>query len=169
MFKINIHNLKEGEHKYEFTATAKDFDFEDSETELNGDVLVKADLFKIGSQMSIKVYLKGKFKFNCDRCTEDYIQEFDTVFDIIYKFEFRGVREDEITDDDDIKFIPPNTIFIDIKEDVRDFILLSIPMKKAPEVIEGVCTYCNRDTNEMLNIKRQEEINPVWEKLLKQK
>jgi len=168
MFKININNLKEGAHKYDLSASSDDFDFKNDEIELVGDIDVDVDLYKVEHQFSIKADLKGKFKFVCDRCLEDYIYDFTNNFDIIYKYDFKE-KDDRDIEDDNIKFIPPNTKHIDLKEDIRDYILLSIPMKKAPEETEGVCSFCHKDIKEMLQITRQEEMNPVWEKLIKSK
>ncbi|MBK8553914.1 MAG: DUF177 domain-containing protein [Ignavibacteria bacterium] len=168
MFRINIHNLKEGEHIYKFEASSQDFDFNETEVGLTEKVFITAVLYKAGNQISVKLELNGKFKFPCDRCLDDYVYDFSTAFPIIYKYEFKSAPADEIHDDD-IKFIPPNTVFIDLKEDIRDFILLSIPMKKAPEDIDGICSFCKKDISKEFTVKQQEEINPVWEKLIKQK
>jgi len=169
MFKINIHNLKEGEHKYEFTADASDFGIGSDEAEVVDKIFITAVLYKVGTQISVKIELQGKFKFLCDRCTEDYIYEFKTDFNIIYKYQFKGMNTDEKNDDDEIKFIAPNTIFIDLKEDLRDFIILSIPLKKAPEERDGICLYCKKNISESFVSTGKEEVNPVWEKLIKVK
>lgn len=168
MFKINIHNLKDGEHVYKFTATPKDFDFSTEEVDLLDGLTIISVLYKAGNQISVKIDLKGKFRFQCDWCTEDYIYDFNTAFNIIYKYISRGSAE-EMIEDDDIKLIQPNTIFIDLKEDIRDFILLSIPMKKVPEQVDGICTYCKKDINKRFEDKQKKEVNPVWEKLIKAK
>ncbi len=168
IFKINIHNLKEGEHEYDLSVSSKDFDFKDEEVELIGDINVNAELYKVEHQFSIKAELNGKFKFICGRCLEDYIYDFSNSFNIIYKYDFKE-KDDRDIEDDNIKFIPPTTKQIDLKEDIRDYILLSIPMKKAPSETDEVCSYCNKDTKEMLQITRDEDINPVWEKLIKSK
>ena len=169
MFKINIHNLKEGEHKYEFTAYASYFGIEPDEAEVVDKLLITATLYKVGTQISVKIELQGKFKFQCDRCTEDYIYDFKTDFNIIYKYQFKGMEIVEKSDDDEIKFIAANTIFIDLKEDIRDFIILSIPLKKAPEEKDGICVYCKKDISEIYKSTGKEEVNPVWEKLIKVK
>jgi uncharacterized protein len=169
MFKINIHNLKDGEHTYKFAAYPKDFDFEKTEFEIIDDININAVLYKAGSQISVKIELKGKFKFECDRCLDDYVYDFNTTFNIIYKYVFKGLQDEEFNDDEDIKFIQPNTVFIDLKEDIREFILLSVPMRKAPDDINGICSYCNKNVKEIFKIKHQTEINPVWEKLIKAK
>ncbi len=168
IFKINIHNIKEGGHQYDFTAPSEEFKFDSEEIELIGDVIINADLYKVEHQFSIRVSLKGKFQFICDRCLEDYVYDFTNGFDIIYKYDFKE-KDDRDIEDDNIKFIPPNTKHIDLKEDIRDYILLSVPMKKAPVETDDVCTYCNKDTKEMTQITRQADMNPAWEKLIKSK
>jgi len=169
MFKINIHNLKEGEQKYEFTAKYDDLNLGDVEFSIPGEIKIDIILYKIVNQISVKAFLKGKFEFDCDRCTEKYIQDFDTDFEIIYKYDFREKQTGISETDDDIKIIPHNTIFIDIKEDIRDFIMLSVPLRKVPEENEGKCLFCNKKISEILSIPVKEEVNPVWEKLIRSK
>ncbi|MCB0727829.1 MAG: DUF177 domain-containing protein [Ignavibacteriae bacterium] len=168
MFKINIHNLKEGEQRYEFTAKQEDLDLGDVEFTIPESLKVIVELYKIDSQISLKVFLKGKIEYNCDRCLEKYTDKIDTENDLIYKFEFRELQNDA-DQDEEIKFISPSTVYVDLKEDLRDFILLSIPLRKAPEETDGICSFCNKNINEILNIREQEDINPVWEKLIKSK
>jgi hypothetical protein len=39
-------------------------------------------------------------------------------------------------------------------------------MKKTPEEKDDICLYCNKKIDDILNIKKEKEVNPVWEKLL---
>ena len=163
--KINISILQDGEHNFDFIVSPYKFDVD--AVEIVTDTTVKVNLYKAGNQFDLNINLKGKFKLLCDRCMEDYIQEFNNSFEVIYKYEF---GKDEIdNEEDDIKFISPKTNFIDLIDDVRDYILLSIPMKHVHGERDGVCTYCNKDISFVLNIERQGEINPVWEKLIQTK
>jgi len=163
--KINISILQDGEHNFDFVVTPKKLDIDAVEIITNTAVEVK--LYKTGNQFDLNINVQGKFKLICDRCMEDYIQDFDNSFELIYKYDF---SKDEINnEDDDIKFISPKTNFIDLIEDVRDYILLSIPMKHVHGERDGVCTYCNKDTSKLLNIVRQKEISHVWEKLIQTK
>lgn len=163
--KINISNLQDGELDYDFIISAGELEID--EVRIVSDITIKANLYKTGNQFDINVKLKGKFKLQCDRCIEYYEQEFDNSFEVIYKYDF---STDEIeNEEDDIKFISPKTSFINLMEDVRDYIVLSIPMKHVPPEINNVCIYCNRDTAEILKIESKIEVSPVWEKLIKQK
>jgi uncharacterized metal-binding protein YceD (DUF177 family) len=94
----------------------------------------------------------------------------DSHFNLVYKYEFSGTEknEDELKEDN-LKFISPRTHTIDIKSDVRDYLLLSIPMKKAPEEVDGVCSYCKRNVSDLLSGPGQKSENPIWEELKKLK
>lgn len=165
MLKINISNLQDGDHVFNFIISPAEINID--LVEVIDNVIVRANLYKSINQFSINIKIKGMFRLECDRCLMDYNYNFDKMFDLIYKFDYEGKKIGD--SNDDIKFIPPKTNFIDLKEDVRDYILLSIPMRKVPDEKEGICTYCNKDINDMLNVTRREELNPIWEKLIKAK
>jgi uncharacterized protein len=165
MLKIYINNLNEGEHNYNFVVLPNELEVDN--VDIVSDVNVLAQLYKSGNQISFKVNISGKFKFQCDRCLDEYISDFSNEFIIIYKYDFDSVVNQ--AENDDIKFILPNTRYVDLTDDVRDYILLSVPMRKVPEEIEGDCSYCNKKVPEMLKIETREDINPVWEKLIKAK
>lgn len=165
MLKIKISNLHDGEHLYEFTFKAKDL--ESDEIELQGDVIVNVNMYKSVNQFDVKVNLKGKMNLDCDRCLEKYPFDFDSSFEIIYKIDFSPEHELSGVEKDEIKYIHPNTAFIELDNDIRDFILLSVPMKKVPEEINEVCTFCRRKIFDILKTGSEDDINPVWEKLIK--
>lgn len=165
--KINISNIKDGEHRYEFKVSPEEIDFEDGDTKFPDELGVEAKVYKSGNEITADIKLDGNFKFICDRCLEEYEQKFVKKFEIIYKTDFKG--EQKINESDDIKFISPNTRFIDLKDDIRDYVMLSVPMKRVPVEVNGFCEYCNKNVEEILKLKKDEEINPVWEKLIKQK
>ncbi len=165
MTKINISNLDEGIHNFEFVVSPDDIEL--GSLEAGDNISVNVDLYKVGNQLSLKINTKVRLIFQCDRCIDKFDYDLNNSFDVIYKFDFSGANQDN--DDDDIKFITPNTKFIDIKDDLRDYILLSVPMKKAPAETDGVCTYCGKDISSILKVNRKSEINPVWEKLIKTK
>ena len=170
MLKIHISSLQEGEHFYEFKFSQDEFKFfEIEDLEIVNDLIIETRLNKYGNQFDLKTILKGSFKLNCDRCLDDYIFDFDNSFEVIYKFDFSNEKDSFENDIDEIKLINPKTSRIDLKEDVRDFLLLSVPMKKVPEEENDICSYCKKNIPEILNISRSEEINPVWEKLIKTK
>lgn len=163
MEKINIANLTEGQHEFEFTPSKDELDLGDLGCK---SVKLKVEISKTGSQIVLDCKISGIFVLSCDRCLEVYEQPFENSFEIAYKIDFTGDKENT---DDNIKFISPKTVFIDISNEVRDYIFLSIPMKAVPPEKDGTCEFCGKNIEKFLNPDREEEINPVWEKLVKLK
>ncbi len=163
MEKINIANLTEGQHKFEFIPAKDELDLGDLECR---NLKLEVEISKTGSQLVLDCDITGSFVLSCDRCLEVYEQPFENSFEIAYKFDFTGEKENT---DDNIKFISPKTVFIDISNEVRDYICLSVPMKAVPPEKDGICTFCGRNIENFLNPEREKEINPVWEKLVKLK
>lgn len=163
--KINVVNLKDGEHNFEFKEKLEDFKYEG--ITLPSPIEVSAVLYKSAGQITVDAVIKGKYILTCDRCVEDYETEFEIPMYLIFKFE----NDEELLkndEDDTIKFVSPKTVFISLYEDVMEYIILAVPMKHAPEEIDDVCTRCGRNINELFKREEPEEEekeNPVWEKL----
>ncbi|MBS1518942.1 MAG: DUF177 domain-containing protein [Bacteroidetes bacterium] len=164
--KINIHNLRESETDLLFEVSAKDLEVEN--INFISDIRVNVKVLKTGSQIDLKIKISGEYQNECDRCLEMRTFRLNNDFEIVYKFDLRN-SESGFETDDDIKFIPPNTQVINIRNDVRDFVLLSVPMRNVPDEVNGACVSCGKKTDELIPKKDDIEINPVWEKLLKNK
>ena len=160
--KIIISNLSDGKHDYEFCEMPVFFDLQDCITD--GGIKVNVELLKYGGQMQANVSFSGNFFFDCDRCTKNIKMVISNTFEVIYKYTKRQGETD--IKDENLFFISPETNHINLKDIVREYILLSIPMRKVPPEKDGVCTECNMKIDEILAREKKNEINPVWEKLL---
>lgn len=166
--EIRISNLKDGNHFYKFENNAEDFEIE--EVEFKSGIITNVELIKTGSQFDLKAKLTGTYVMDCERCLEKYELPFDINFELVYKTDYKG---EFINDDKDIDsnlvFISPNTHHIDIKNDVRDYLIINIPMRKIPDELNDKCLVCGKEITNEINDVQNNEINPVWEKLLKNK
>lgn len=165
MLKINISNLDEGVHNFDFLISPEEIEIDS--VDVGDGIKINVDLYKAGNQISVKVDINCRLILPCDRCLENYIDNISTSFRLIYKLDYSGQSKD--SDDDDIKFISANTRFIDLKDDVKDYFILAIPLRKVPTETDGICSYCNKDISKIFELNRKEDINPVWEKLIKAK
>ena len=183
--KINISNLSEGEHHFNFTEEPSAFEIDT--LDFASDVNVNIDLFKTVYQIELKVNIKVTLVLVCDRCLDEYRYKVDNDFIVIFKCRYRETHPDGCirkagnvmeedrsvidnkSSDDNLVFISPDTKHIDITNDVRDYILLSVQMRKVPEEKDGVCLYCNRRIEDLLKVYEQDSENPVWGKLNKLK
>jgi uncharacterized protein len=160
--KIIISNLSDGKHNYDFCEMPDFFDLHDYKTE--GGITVNVELLKYGGQMQAKIFFRGDFFFDCDRCTKNIKLEISNTFEVIYKYSKRPEEVD--LKDENLFFITPETNHINLKDIVREYILLSIPMRKVPPEQNGICLECKLNIDEILESEKKNEINPVWEKLL---
>jgi uncharacterized protein len=81
---------------------------------------------------------------------------------------FRNV--DEPKEETDITYLSPDTININITDDVRDYLILAVPMKKlCKEDCKGLCYKCGTDLNKSSCDCKQDEIDDRWSKLLELK
>lgn len=115
----------------------------------------------------LNIVAEGFIKLQCDRCLESFPFLFNTEFDLLYEYnyshkEIRDIRKIEEYNSFDIR---PDTKYLNITEPLRDYILLSIPMRRVPEEKNNICTYCNRNVSEILMPKKEKDVNPVWDKL----
>ncbi len=163
MMKIIVSNLAEGEHKYEFKESEVYLELVDLRTKDGFNVNVT--LNKSDMQIHAIVEVSAVLIFPCDRCTDDFEFNLNTEFDVVIKYSKNDVELNS-TDNDNIFFISPETNNIDLKNVVRENILVSIPMRHVPEENDGVCSYCKKEINEILKIEIKQELNPVWNKLL---
>jgi uncharacterized metal-binding protein YceD (DUF177 family) len=161
--KIIISNIADGEHLYEFKEEPGFFELTDFKTKdgLN----VRVELFKSNMQIHAKVYLKAECFFPCDRCLEEFDFKLENEFNVVFKYT-KDEEEISSSDDENLFFIGPETNKIDLKDVVREYVLLSLPMRRVPEEKNGVCCFCKKNIEEVLLKKREQEINPVWNKLL---
>lgn len=181
--QINISNLSEGEHHFNFTEEPSAFEIDT--VGFASDVNVNVNFFKTVNQIELKINFKVTLVLVCDRCLDEYRYKVDDDFIMIFKHRFRETLPesfsrkagntleeeepvfDDKSSDENLIFISPGTKYVDITKDVRDYILLSVPLRKVPEEEDGVCLYCNRRIEDLLKVYEHDSENPVWGKLHK--
>ena len=162
--KINISSLSEGEHQYSYSEQPSVFEI--SSVDFLSNVIVDINLSKRINHIELKVKLDVKLNFICDRCLDYFPHDVKNEFKLIYKYSFKNdLSLIEETPNDNLKLISPDTNSIDLTSDVRDYLLLAVPMRKVPDEKDGVCLHCKKNINEILNIRNKDSKNPVWDKL----
>ena len=70
----------------------------------------------------------------------------------------------------DITYLPHDADKIDISKDVRDYLILSVPMKRlCKEDCKGLCYKCGKDLNEGKCDCTELEVDDRWKPLLELK
>jgi uncharacterized protein len=161
--KINISKLSDGEHNYTFIT--KPSELEIDESRFNKPVYVEVTLEKSRRQIFLKANVYTVGRFQCDRCVED----FDLVLENSYRMYYvYSEEESKKYEPDEVMVITPETNEIDISDDVRQMVLLSVPMKLlCYEECLGLCPRCGKNLNFEVCTCKVEEIDPRWAPLLK--
>ena len=92
----------------------------------------------------------------------EILARIEQVADVAYRSSVFD-DSDEIAEDN-IKYIDPHTHKIDILSDVRDYLILNVPMKRTHDEDDENCRQVEKSGQD-----ENKEINPVWEKLTKNK
>lgn len=138
--KINIGSLNDGGQLLELKTDSKELGID--EDILAGPVDISLDLFKTVHQLDLKVRISAELKLVCDRCLEDFKKGLQTEFELVYVQ--KAAREDEINEDY-IRTYSPHMKSVDITEDIKESVILAVPMKKVPaEKPDGSCSWCGK-------------------------
>ena len=151
--KINISNLSEGIHEY---------DFEESPSLLKLDgrfskpVFVRVAIEKRRRQLFLTGHIKTLGRFICDRCLDDFDSDVAVDYRMTYVYDASDAGE---VDKDELTVIHASTNEISIGEDVKEYVLLSVPLKLlCKENCAGLCGTCGTNLNhETCNCAKQEK------------
>ncbi|MCX7833454.1 MAG: DUF177 domain-containing protein [Ignavibacteria bacterium] len=156
--KIKISGLRDGDYFYNFTANFVDIDID--AYDLIDNFYVNVKLTKRGSNIILNIIVNGILSLECDRCLDSFQYKFTKAFELIYKMNDNYYLMNLDNKEPDVFYIDKNSYEIDITEAVRDYILLSIPMKKVPDEKDGICLLCNRRIDTMfLRNEQKDETN----------
>ena len=160
--KIQIGGLSEGIHQYGFTVPASDLDLGD---QFAADVDVEATLDKTSNQILLTAKLTVMGDFVCDRCIGSFQRKLAPSYTMLYALEG---SEPAHLDPSEFQIMPPGLHIIDIAEDIRQSILLAVPLKLlCRETCKGLCPSCGQNLNEGECSCKSELTDSRWEKLRK--
>ncbi|MBP7461217.1 MAG: DUF177 domain-containing protein [Candidatus Delongbacteria bacterium] len=99
----------------------------------------------IGQELHLKIRLEGTVQIRCSRCLENY--EYTLRDEMIKVYQFNAhVRDNE--ESGEFIAMPLGTTEIDLSEDIRDMVILSMPMKPlCLESCRGLCPTCGINLN----------------------
>jgi uncharacterized protein len=138
-FKISIFHLQNKQYLHEFEGD--DSFFMDLEQELKliekGHFKAIVTLDKSETMIQMLYKIKGSVELTCDRSLDLFDFPFDITQKMILKF---SDHTEEITEE--LMFIDRNVQYINVAQDIFDFICLQIPIKKLhPRYTENEVTY----------------------------
>lgn len=143
IMRINVSNLAQGIHTYSLEAASADLEIQQYFSSV---IKVEVTLDKGVRQILLEIRIPGaKGHFICDRCAEEFDRNISCNYRKVYvtrETDAGGFNRDEI------EVISPDTNIIDLSNDVRDAILLAIPLKLlCKEECAGLCSRCGKNLN----------------------
>lgn len=155
---INISKLSEGLHNYHLVSAPVDLRLDER---FDNDIDLDVILDKTSTQIFLKTEINTSGNFECDRCLSLFKHHIHTSYNITYMYKYEGIPEEG-----EIQIIDNEENYIDISEDVRQFILLAIPIKLlCKEDCKGLCPRCGKNLNNGSCECEKDTIDPRWEVL----
>ncbi|MFC1731758.1 DUF177 domain-containing protein [candidate division KSB1 bacterium] len=160
---LRLRGLKQGEHSLSFDEPASDYDLdaEHFPGTVHSDVMINLH----GKNYYIKIKSSLKAVFECDRCLDSFEYPIDAAAELI-------CTEDPSLNPDNEKeglyFLPVGGDTVKLDEDIRQSILLLLPMKLlCSEECKGLCPECGINRNHASCSCDPLTIDPRWEALKK--
>lgn len=157
---IRVNSLKEGYQEYSSPVDLVEVDIVEKEFSFPVSITLQIEKFK--SQINVHGILHTKLDLICDRCLEHFEMKIDPEFDVIFKVSTHRRHNVE----DEVRVIYPFENELDIAQDIKDALILSIPMKKlCHENCRGICPGCGANLNYEECRCNFQRIDPRWEVL----
>jgi len=155
LFKLKIRDLGTGSHPVNLVAPSSELDI----PMFHGDVRVFGEIM-VGERLELHLHIKATGTFNCDRCGVEFEKTMIPDLDLLY---VPPQLAKDIEEDDNIHtFIPQQTYEIDFTEDVRDALILAIPMKN---LHDPNCQGVDLGDNQIMIDERLASLGSLYERL----
>jgi len=164
-YTIQLSGLKEGHHTIDFEINNEFFEkFEESEVK-EGCLNANIELERRSSHLDMVIRISGSVRISCDRCLEMFLQPVSSENRLIVRF---GNNIDD--SDPDILSAPVDEQELDLQQQLYEFIILSIPMKRVHPVDNNGRSTCDPEMLKKLEeliIEEEKENDPRWDELKK--
>jgi len=138
--KISIGSLKEGSQQVSLEVNPAELSLE--ENIIKGNINLLLDLFKADNQLEIKASVNGILELECDRCLDLFEKKFEQKLELVY---IQKSPREEVYNDDYLRIYLPHMKTVDITNDIKEMVMLAVPMRKVPpEKEDGSCTWCGK-------------------------
>jgi uncharacterized protein len=146
--KIDLRELDEGETTFTFEQTASDLELESDE--ISGPIRTTANMQRLNDSLSAAGNTQFQIKTDCSRCDEGIELPLEVEFSFVFqKGKPRGVEGDE---DETLIWLDDDSDELDLGQEVRDYILLEIPINPVCQAYaSGTCP----NVREVEEIERQ--------------
>lgn len=160
---IKINNLSEGIHYLTFEGEINELELKEP---FSGEYRTEVKLTKLHNRIILDINLETQAYFECDRCGVEFSSFLQNNFQMVYLFG----DSPEGNDSDNIVYLPLDKDRIHLNKELRDYAILSVPMKKlCKEDCKGLCYRCGKNLNYGSCRCKAAEKDVRWQPLLELK
>jgi uncharacterized protein len=160
VMKIRISRLSNGLHEYHFSSDPSEIGLENN---FKKTIEVDVTLDKTSRQMYLKSDIRSSGFFQCDRCLTEFEQPVSCHFNMFYMYNDLDAGGHPA---DEVQVISSDTVYIDLTEDVRQMVTLTVPLKLlCRDDCKGLCPRCGINWNHQSCRCNLEMDNSRWEGL----
>lgn len=158
--KIRISQLSNGLHEYHFSAIPPDIGLGEN---FKHPVEIDATLDKASRQLYLKAEIRCSGQFQCDRCIEEFEQNIESRLNMFYVYDSLDTGS---LSPEEVQVISPDTVYLDLTDDVRQTIMLNVPLKLLCKTdCKGLCPKCGTNWNQTTCKCKNETQDSRWEGL----
>ena len=164
-YTIPLSGLKEGHHTIDFEIDDTFFElYEESEVK-EGSLVANIEIDKRSTHLDMNIKVSGSVRVSCDRCLEMFSQSVKSENRLLVKF---GKSIDDT--DPDILSVPIDAYELDLQQQIYEFIMLALPIKRVHPVDKNGKSTCDpvmlKKLDELV-IDEEKENDPRWDELKK--
>ncbi len=158
--KIFIRDLHDGIHEVAGDIEPGQIELQEQNFYL-AKLSINAIVDRLENIFRIKIHIRTNARYVCDRCLAEFDRDVDEWYEQIYQ-----IGSGTLDEDDEVEFLPENSIEIDISKAIRDAFILARPMQLlCKESCKGLCPICGIDLNLQSCNCTADQIDPRFEKL----
>lgn len=163
---FRLQEIPEGSSKRTISLDGDDVSVEDSVSVDEGNVIV--EFYRTTQFIEVKFTVDVVARMICDRSLKPFTKAVEGSYQILFEPDPDDEYEEEKSA---VKRIPANELTLDISKEVRDTIMLEIPVKKVhPDFIDEDGKIVDFETQQFGDeLSDDEKIDPRWAELKKLK
>jgi len=143
IMKISLTGLRPGSYEFQFDEPPAKWGLE-NHPHLRALVRLTVELAKGTTSIDVRNHIRTMGHFICDRC----LAEFDLLLEDSGRVVFSSHTDLMMPGEEVFRVYDPHAHEIDLSEDIRDLLLLSIPAKVlCQEDCRGLCRKCGANLN----------------------
>ncbi len=159
--KISLVGLGPGVHQFHFEEKPAMWGLE-NHPNLRANIRLDVQLEKAPTHLYLRNHIQTLGRFECDRC----LSEFEMMLEEVGRVMFSDDPDLVQSSDEEIRTFDPEAREVDITDDVRDLLLLSIPAKLlCRKDCKGLCAGCGVNLNEESCRCAPQAVDPRWQAL----